>query len=514
MELCLSLLRDELPYTSELYCPKEELPSFSEPLFSQFMFYHEDQPLDEKFLVIAYAEDLPEKIDSSKNIALLCIGKPTQKYTKTKIPTLAILEEVNLRLLVNSINAIFQRYNTLESELNNAVDNGSNIQGLVDIMHPFVGNELNVSDSNHRMVAHSFEIFRNITRSGFIVDKDRDTLPVEVIGFFINNKRWVEVRTETAPFIYDEGIFVNSLLCQNILDEKEFIYRISIGETEFPFRSYDPYLLVFFSKFVKRVYERVSGSKELGRIDTLADALHTLLLGKKVEPWRVYHGLSVMKYDKNSRFLCLCLRPKFWDESMKTNAYYCEQIRKLFRSIIALEYEEDIICLVNSDFYSSSTGTLLNEINPFIRDNNFRLGVSELFSDILLFRNYYLQAEIALSYGLEETPSQWVHQFHEQVINYIIKSSSKDVGVPTLCAEEILVLYHHDREHNSDYIETVECYYECNFNATETAAKLRVHRTTFLYRLKKIEEISGIDFTDSEKNLHYQLSIKSLKLID
>ena len=514
MDLCLSLLRDELPYSSKLFCSEGELPLFTEPLFSQFAFYHESQPLQEKVLIIAYTEDLPKNVTCKKNVALLCLGFPPPQYINAQIPTLAILEEVNLRLLVNAVNAVFQRYNSLETELNNAVDNGSTIQNLVDIIHPFIGNELNVADSSHRMIAHSFETYRNITRSGFEVDEDRDVLPVEVIGFFINNKRWVEVKTETDPFIYDEGIFAHRLLCQNIICEKEFIYRISVGETEFPYRPYDPYLLTFFSKFIRKVYERVSNRKDGRRVDTLSDALQMILSGEEVESWRVFHGLSVMKYDKNLKFFCLCLRPKYWDESMQTNSYYCEQLKKIFQGFVAFEHQEDIVCLANSDYYESSIDVLLNTITPFIRDNNFRLGVSEVFTNVLSFKNYYMQAEIALSYGLEETPSQWVHRFRDQVISYIIKTASKDVGIPTLCAEEILTLYDYDQTHNSNYLETLECYFRNNFNATETASRLKVHRTTFLYRLKKIEEISGIDFTDSEKNLHFQLSIKLLKLAD
>lgn len=516
MDLCLSLLKDELPYSSELYNIKSEVPRCPEPKFSQFAFYHETQPFRENLLIISSPDDLPEDIGYKKGTALLCLGTPPEKYLKAHIPILELCEEVNLRLLVNEINVIFQRYNALEQQLNNAVDNGCNIQDLVDIMHPFVVNELNVSDSNHRMVAHSFETFRNIGQSGFIVDEDRDILPVEVIGFFTNNKRWVEVRSFVDPFIYDEGIFTNRLLCQNIIPktEKDFVYRISFGETEQEFRPYDPYLLIFFAKFVRKVYERVSASKETRRVDTLSDALQLILMGEEVESWQVHHGLSVMKYDNNSRFLCLCMRPEHWDESIQTNTYYCEQVRKLFRGVVAFEYEEDIVCLVNSDYYETSTDAFIKAITSFIRDSNFRMGVSESFTDVMLFKNYYTQAIIALTSGLEETPSQWIHRFQEQAVNYIVKQASKEVGVSTLCAEEILTLYEHDRAHNSNYLETVGCFFENNFNATETAARLNVHRTTFLYRLKKIEELSGIDFNDAQKNLYYQVSIKLLELTD
>ena len=45
-------------------------------------------------------------------------------------------------------------------------------------------------------------------------------------------------------------------------------------------------------------------------------------------------------------------------------------------------------------------------------------------------------------------------------------------------------------------------------NALQASAALFVHRATMVYRLKRIQEIGGIDFNDADQVLYLQLSFR------
>ncbi|HZV72280.1 MAG TPA: helix-turn-helix domain-containing protein [Conexibacter sp.] len=75
-------------------------------------------------------------------------------------------------------------------------------------------------------------------------------------------------------------------------------------------------------------------------------------------------------------------------------------------------------------------------------------------------------------------------------------------GLPALLASrETQVLAH-----------TLECYLDNAGDASATAAALRVHRTTLHHRLRRLEELGGIDVADGEQRLTLHLGLKLARL--
>ncbi|MFL5706404.1 MAG: PucR family transcriptional regulator, partial [Ktedonobacteraceae bacterium] len=57
-------------------------------------------------------------------------------------------------------------------------------------------------------------------------------------------------------------------------------------------------------------------------------------------------------------------------------------------------------------------------------------------------------------------------------------------------------------------IETLEGFFHCNGNLSETARSMHLHRNSLLYRLGRIEEILGRSLEDSELRLSLQIALK------
>ncbi|MBE6082989.1 MAG: PucR family transcriptional regulator, partial [Tissierellaceae bacterium] len=56
--------------------------------------------------------------------------------------------------------------------------------------------------------------------------------------------------------------------------------------------------------------------------------------------------------------------------------------------------------------------------------------------------------------------------------------------------------------------QTIQVLIKHNFNFSEAADKLFIHRNTLYQRLKKIEKIIGLDIDSSETRLVLQLGLK------
>jgi purine catabolism regulator len=75
--------------------------------------------------------------------------------------------------------------------------------------------------------------------------------------------------------------------------------------------------------------------------------------------------------------------------------------------------------------------------------------------------------------------------------------------------QEILgPLINHDTRNGGTWIETLECFFRCNGNLSETARIMHLHRNALLYRLGRIEEILGYSLEDSELRLSLQIALK------
>jgi len=69
-------------------------------------------------------------------------------------------------------------------------------------------------------------------------------------------------------------------------------------------------------------------------------------------------------------------------------------------------------------------------------------------------------------------------------------------------------LIQHDRDTNSQLVQTLRVYFQCNGNVSQASKQLFTHYNTVLYRLSKIQEITGMNFEDSEDRFNMQLAIK------
>ena len=76
--------------------------------------------------------------------------------------------------------------------------------------------------------------------------------------------------------------------------------------------------------------------------------------------------------------------------------------------------------------------------------------------------------------------------------------------------ELLLPLVNYDRERGSGLVRTLSVYFETGSNASETADRLFLHRNSLLYRLERIQTLTGLDLKDRDSGLILQLGLLAL----
>jgi len=66
----------------------------------------------------------------------------------------------------------------------------------------------------------------------------------------------------------------------------------------------------------------------------------------------------------------------------------------------------------------------------------------------------------------------------------------------------------YDEGKNAELVQTLEAFFECHGNLSQTAARLHIHRNTLTYRLEQISTITQLDLDDADARFSLQFALK------
>ncbi len=81
-------------------------------------------------------------------------------------------------------------------------------------------------------------------------------------------------------------------------------------------------------------------------------------------------------------------------------------------------------------------------------------------------------------------------------------------AVKTFCEEIIGPLAEYDQRQRGNLVQTIDAYFNFHGNVSQTAEALFVHRNTLLYRLERIQELTGQDLNQADMRLALQLALR------
>ena len=155
--------------------------------------------------------------------------------------------------------------------------------------------------------------------------------------------------------------------------------------------------------------------------------------------------------------------------------------------------------------------TITSEIHRQYPGHKIAIGLGQVARDINAWRNSYRDADQALELALRlhtETP---LYIGDLGVYQLILGLKDRD-KLLAFCEETLGPLLEYDMRQHADLVKTLEAFFNCHGNLSQTAESLIVHRNTLLYRMNRINEIAAIDLNRPETRLalHLALTIRRL----
>jgi purine catabolism regulator len=139
------------------------------------------------------------------------------------------------------------------------------------------------------------------------------------------------------------------------------------------------------------------------------------------------------------------------------------------------------------------------------------IGVGQSVREVGGWRNSYRDASQALELAIRLQTDTPLFIGDLGVYQLILSLSDRDKLV-AFCDKTLRTLTEYDERNSADLIKTLEAFFACHGNLSQTAEMLIVHRNTLLYRMNRINEIAQIDLNRPETRLalHLALTIRRL----
>jgi len=174
----------------------------------------------------------------------------------------------------------------------------------------------------------------------------------------------------------------------------------------------------------------------------------------------------------------------------------------------ALPFSGHIVIVSSGDSQEFLTAGNAKYLTNILREYGLVCGVSECFHNLLDLPSMYQQALDSANYDGAKAGS--ILLFDDYRLKILLSSWSDKANIKQYLHPAIWRLQEYDAENNAELLKTLDCYLRYCQNQSLSAKKLNIHRTTMVYRLERIKQLTGADFSDSETAFHLQLSFMLL----
>jgi purine catabolism regulator len=158
---------------------------------------------------------------------------------------------------------------------------------------------------------------------------------------------------------------------------------------------------------------------------------------------------------------------------------------------------------------------LSQEIQRQYPQNKVAIGLGQPAREIGLWRSSYRDAVQALELAIRLHTDTPLYIGDLGVYQLILSLNDRE-KLLAFTERTLGTLIEYDMRQHADLIKTLEAFFACHGNLSQTAEMLIVHRNTLLYRMNRINEIAQIDLNRPETRLalHLALTIRRLLTIN
>lgn len=343
---------------------------------------------------------------------------------------------------------------------------------------------------------------------------DTGTMSLDVVNDLMTDQEFRNAIWHNKAFLYDSMDMDRTAYCYNIKINDQYEARILIqNKRGVPFHG-GLFFAEYMGEHLKNELTHYNNGENQGIVlyefyNMIKELLHGI--SKSMEEIR--QRLSVRRWERNHTYQVYLFQFGEVENATVTKQYYKTEMEHLFKNCCVLEEGERLCCIRNLSMTHSDAWDVRQELSVFLRENLCKTGISQQFHDISQLHNYYVEAENALLIGINSQSTWWYYPFENMVLPFMWHQATKEIDAHQLFHPAIRTLIAYDQKEHSEMVKTVYEYMRHRYNATQTAKALFIHRTSMLFRLQRIELLTGIDWDSWDDRIHIAATFELMKQI-
>ncbi|AZV56488.1 helix-turn-helix domain-containing protein [Clostridium sp. AWRP] len=472
------------------------------------------------YLYIGKVSNLAEMPSSTRANYMLYEDIPLSSLYKQESTSNIILvsNKSDITFIIDILQNLFDmeiRMVNFTNKLLELCQEGTTIQQLLDVGYETLGNPLLLVDISLCFMAHAGgNTIKNEPLWEWTLSKGYVT--EAYVNSIMENKvdRDIESEHNENPdlILWESGLLNHRQLVGRVLKNKQPLAYLKMLEYNKPITKYDEQMLITLCRFLSLTIKGFNES--FSSTNPLVDSFITALLNQKLYD---HDAIS-----ERARAFNLKLYDNLYVIAIELNdinrnddkIYYLKRkMQNYFNRDTVIIYDKYIVVLLDVKGENIFNENELNLFGKLLEKHNCRAGISKVFHNLYDLAEYYKQTITSLSIGNQIHSPERILNYNDFIVTHMILSFGDKAHLKILVHPIVKLLIHIDEEKNSDFFKTLCAYLKHNQDVTLTSKALHIHYNTLKYRIKRIIELTNIDFNNSELLFEVQLSEKVLKLV-
>ncbi len=254
--------------------------------------------------------------------------------------------------------------------------------------------------------------------------------------------------------------------------------------------------------FAQKVEEALRLQRNISDNMSRTSIFTDILSGTATDESVIYQRLASLDWSRDDSKVVYVIKQI---ERQKNPQHVIERfLNSIDIASVCVKHEGELLFFVNASHVSPKN--LEESMKPTLTMCGCSAGRSAIFKNIFEASQQCDAAKVASESSLQ--PGLIV-SYQQVKLPYAISLIQKE-SVADIKHDALSVLKLYDSAHETSLLETLSVYLSYCLNATATAQALFIHRSTLLYRLERIVELTKIDLDDPDERLLLELSFRLL----
>lgn len=505
MLLNLSILKDRL---QALHILQAQTDPMQKRTLKFPRHYQGETTFDPSVLYVAVSENLPLNPDLPEHLCLICLGFPPAAYVSAKeCEFVCIRTDNDITQVFQLVLEIFYEFESLNETFKDMIIARQSYETFGKLCYRIFQTPVS-----------AFGTFEKVLFIEYDKEKENDAIRYAgCLGDYLDNeercilyadKDWVNTLSVHGPAFMHSTMYSTNILYYNLFRQDHYIGRIMIEDSCREFQDGDYMLLEWIGDYLRMLLEQ-NQEFHFEASQGLENLIQRLLSDIKVQENQGEPALSAIGWEKSDEYICTAisqLPSASLDSTLNNAAFFLSDLLEDNYIFIQNHIIYQILNLTRSPL---SLPEVQRRLRIFQNNNALQIGYSTIFCNFYELHNYLLQATLMVNYAVQ-THSGRPLEYEKNILPMMLWRIRDHYDSSVFVSHRLRRLFDYDAQNHSELVMTLKSYLANHHSLSKTMEELYIARSSCSYRIRRIEEITGLSLEDPDVSLYLQLLLKLL----